>query len=133
MATAGPREEQTSQAEQTRAREVCNEVLLIGRLAGPPTSRTLPSGDELISWRLVVDRLHRDVRASAGVRQPTVDTIDCVALRAGVRRLAGRWEAGDVLEIRGALRRRFWRGAQGTASRCEVEVIHAKKVARPRQ
>jgi single-strand DNA-binding protein len=127
MATVGPQEKQTT------ASQACNEVVLIGRLAGPPTTRTLHSGEELISWRLVVDRLNRDVRASTGVRQPTVDTIDCIARRAGVRRLASRWVAGDVLEIRGALRRRFWRGAQGTASRCEVEVDQAKKVPKLRQ
>jgi single-strand DNA-binding protein len=41
--------------------------------------------------------------------------------------MAARWSAGDMLEIQGALRRRFWRGAGGTASRCEVEVSAAKK------
>jgi single-strand DNA-binding protein len=101
---------------------------LIGRLSGAPVSKTLPSGDELISWRLVVDRAVGGVQAS-GARLPTVDTIDCIAYKAGVRRLAGRWSGGEILHIRGSLRRRFWRGAQGTASRCEVEVIEAKKLA----
>jgi len=34
-----------------------NEVLLIGRLAAEPVRRELPSGDTLVSFRLVVDRL----------------------------------------------------------------------------
>ena len=60
---------------------------------------------------------------------PTVDTIDCVAFKAGVRRTAARWAGGEVIEVRGELRRRFWRGAQGAASRCEVEVLEIKKIS----
>lgn len=105
-----------------------NEVVLVGRLSGAPVAKTLPSGDELVSWRLVVDRADGGVQPS-GVRLPTVDTIDCITYRAGVRRLASRWSGGEILHIRGSLRRRFWRGSQGPASRCEVEVIEAKKLA----
>lgn len=105
-----------------------NEVVLVGRLSGLPTSRTLPSGDELLSWRLVVGRDNRAASRTNGGRSPTIDTIDCVAQRAAVRRLAAKWIGGEVLEVRGALRRRFWRGAQGPASRCEVEVLEAKKL-----
>ncbi|HEY0871685.1 MAG TPA: hypothetical protein VGD55_14900, partial [Acidothermaceae bacterium] len=64
-----------------------------------------------------------------GVRLPTVDTIDCVAHKPDVRRAASRWGGGEILEIRGALRRRFWRGAQGAARRCEVEVLAARKIS----
>ncbi len=105
-----------------------NEVVLGGRVSGEPTVRVLPSGDELVSWRLVVGRDNRGVSAS-GRQLPTVDTIDCVAFKAGVRRTAARWAGGEVIEVRGGLRRRFWRGAQGAASRCEVEVLEIKKIS----
>jgi single-strand DNA-binding protein len=104
-----------------------NEVVLGGRVSGEPTVRVLPSGDELVSWRLVVGRDNRGLSAS-GRQLPTVDTIDCVAFKAGVRRTATRWAGGEVVEVRGELRRRFWRGAQGAASRCEVEVFEIKKI-----
>jgi len=108
-----------------------NEVVLGGRVSGEPTIRVLPSGDELVSWRLVVGRDNRG--ASPGGRQlPTVDTIDCVAFKAGVRRTAARWAGGEVIEVRGELRRRFWRGAHGAASRCEVEVLEIKKISAAR-
>jgi single-strand DNA-binding protein len=107
---------------------VVNEVLLIGRVSAEPTTRVLPSGDALVSWRLIVERENHGLQPT-GVRLPTVDTIDCVAHEAVVRRAAIRWTGGEILEIRGALRRRFWRGAQGAASRCEVEVLTAKKVS----
>jgi single-strand DNA-binding protein len=105
-----------------------NEVVLGGRVSGEPTVRVLPSGDELVSWRLVVGRDNRRV-SSSGRQLPTVDTIDCVAFKAGVRRTAARWAGGEVIEVRGELRRRFWRGAQGAASRCEVEVLEIRKIA----
>lgn len=104
-----------------------NEVVLVGRVSGEPTVRVLPSGDELVSWRLVVGRDSRDISAS-GRQRPTIDTIDCIAFRAGVRRIAARWSGGEVVEVRGALRRRFWRGTQGAASRCEVEALQIKKI-----
>ena len=105
-----------------------NEVVLGGRVSGEPTVRVLPSGDELVSWRLVVGRDNRGVSPS-GRQLPTVDTIDCVAFKAGVRRTAARWAGGEVIEVRGELRRRFWRGAQGAASRCEVEVLEIKRIS----
>ena len=104
-----------------------NEVVLGGRVSGEPTVRVLPSGDELVSWRLVVGRDNHRV-SPTGRQLPTVDTIDCVAFKAGVRRTAARWAGGEVIEVRGELRRRFWRGAQGAASRCEVEVLEIRKI-----
>lgn len=104
-----------------------NEVVLGGRVSGEPTVRVLPSGDELVSWRLVVGRDNRGLTTS-GRQLPTVDTIDCVAFKAGVRRVAARWTGGEVIEVRGELRRRFWRGAQGAASRCEVEVLQIRRI-----
>jgi single-strand DNA-binding protein len=40
------------------------------------------------------------------------------------------WQAGDEVEVVGALRRRFFRTAGGPASRYEVEVRTASRVAR---
>jgi len=112
-------------ATETFAKAV-NEVFLVGRLSGEPVLRALPSGDEILSWRLVIDR--EDAGSiTAGRRTPTVDTIDCVAHKRALKRLVARWAPGDVVEVRGALRRRFWRGSHGVASRCEVEVTEARK------
>ncbi len=108
-----------------------NEVVLGGRVSGQPTVRVLPSGDELVSWRLVVGRDNRGLSPS-GRQLPTVDTIDCVAFKAGVRRVSSRWVGGEVIEVRGELRRRFWRGAAGAASRCEVEVLQVKRIGAAR-
>lgn len=105
-----------------------NEVLLVGRLAAAPEQRELPSGDVITTFRLVVDRPAS--RRPVTGRQVTLDAIECVSWSASARRAASSWGAGDVVEVAGALRRRFWRGRTGPASRCEVEVERAKRVAK---
>lgn len=104
-----------------------NEVLLVGRLAAEPQERALPSGDVLTSFRLVVDR---PATRGDGPRAARVDTLDCVARAAGLRRTAQGWRPGDVLEVQGSLRRRFFRTAGGTGSRYEVEVARGKRLCR---
>ena len=110
-----------------------NEVVLVGRLGAVADTRVLASGDEVMSFRLIVRRAApgRSARPTAP-RAPVVDTVDCAAWTAALRRTVGRWEAGDVVEVHGALRRRFWRAAGGPASRYEVEVVTARRVQRAR-
>jgi single-strand DNA-binding protein len=106
-----------------------NEVRLVGVLAAVPEQRELPSGDLLVVFRVVVRR--PDSADRRGRRAgPSVDTIDCAVWRGDVRRVLSTWGAGDVIEVHGALRRRFWRGPHGPASRCEVVVSKARRVSR---
>jgi single-strand DNA-binding protein len=102
--------------------EHCNEVVLCGRLAAEAVPKQLPSGDDIVTWRLVVDRAE-----TTGARK--VDLVDCTTFAARVRRQALAWSEGDTIEVVGALRRRFWRGAVGLQSRCEVEVDSATRRA----
>lgn len=119
-------------AENGRARyDARNEVFLTGRLAAGAEERELPSGDTLTQWRLVVDRGPTRRRAPEGTRETTLDTLDCVAWAPSVQRSALGWQAGDVITLEGAVRRRFWRaGPGGVASRYEIEVVRAKRVGR---
>ena len=107
-----------------------NEILLLGRLSAPAETRTLPSGDEIASFRLVVSRPATSTRGGHGRREPTIDTLECAATSAVLRRRVLGWAPGDVVEVHGALRRRFWRGAQGVMSKCEVHVVGARRVRR---
>jgi single-strand DNA-binding protein len=106
-----------------------NEVLLVGRLSAAPEVRVLPSGDEITIWRLIVARDEvTDGRSGQ-------DTLDCTAWTARARKAAAAWAPGDVVEVEGALRRRFWKTPASLASRCEIEVSRVKRVAKaaPRQ
>jgi len=105
-----------------------NVVQLRGRVSGEPETRVLASEAELVSFRVVVDRL-----SSADPRSRVkVDVIDCVAWSARLRRQIVGWRPGDVVDIDGALRRRFYKGGAGTASRTEVEVARGRVVRRAR-
>ena len=98
--------------------ESVNEIRLVGRLAGAE-ERALPSGDTIVTFRIVTDRAPRD-RGPAG--RVSVDTHDCVLHPATLRRKALRIPDGEWVEVTGALRRRFWRSPGGVASRSEVAV-----------
>jgi single-strand DNA-binding protein len=102
-------------------RSAVNQVRLLGRLADAPETRELPSGDEVVTFRLIVDR--RGARSA----QATVDTIDCTVWGATLRRRAASWKAGERLAVEGSLRRRFWRSPQGARSRYDVEVSRVSR------
>ena len=103
-----------------------NHVVLRGRVAAEPVSMELPSGDPLVTVRLVVRRPDGPARRGLQV----VDTLDCSAWRPGVRRSVLGWVAGDVVEVTGSVRRRFWRGPSGPQSRWEVEIASARRLNR---
>jgi single-strand DNA-binding protein len=101
-----------------------NHVHLRGRLAAAALERELPSGDTVATFRLVVDRPPRHESSAR------VDTLDCAVFRADVRKRLLRCEAGEVIEVEGALRRRFFRAGGGAASRYEVEVAALRRTSR---
>ena len=103
-------------------------MLLVGRLAAVAEDRELPSGDLLTCWRLVVGR--PPSTRKDGRRPVTLDTVDCVAWAKGVRRTVAAYAAGDVLVVEGALRRRFFSANGRPASRYEVEVVKARRLAK---
>jgi single-strand DNA-binding protein len=113
-----------------------NEVRLRGRVAAAPEERELPSGDRIMQLRVIVPRdltARRRVKSgsapAASSRVQTVDTIDLVCWTATTRRSAGRLTAGQTVEVRGALRRRFFGGPAGRQSRYEVEVAALRRVS----
>ena len=101
-----------------------NDVVLRGRLSAAAEWRTLPSGNSLVSFRLVVRRSEPRPGGS------TVDTLTCVTFDRALQRRAAVWQPDDIIEVEGALQRRFWRTGSGTASVCEVNCRRGRKVGR---
>ena len=115
----------SASAQQPTATEAVNEVRLVGRVSQPPEQRVLPSGDTLWSFRVVVPRPEDP---GGGRRQ--VDAVDCCVWSGRVRRSVASWRVDDIVEVSGAVRRRFFRTAQGAASRFEVEVSAGRLIRR---
>lgn len=100
----------------------CNEVRLRGRMSAAAEARELPSGDVVVTFRIIVDR------DDADRQRQRVDTIDCAAWTPRAQRSARSWQPGELVEVTGALRRRFRRAPTGATSRVEVEISRARRV-----
>jgi single-strand DNA-binding protein len=111
-------------AHESRADEV-NEVTLVGRLSQAAEEQVLPSGSELWKFRVIVGR------PASPTSRVTVDALDCVVWAKRPARSVASWRTGDVVEVKGSLRRRFFAPTGGgRVSRCEVEVASARLIRR---
>jgi single-strand DNA-binding protein len=88
-----------------------NDCLLRGRVSALATDRELPSGEHVVEFRLIITRAERE----------GVDTLDIAAWSAKSRRTALSLKAGEWVEVAGSVRRRFWQGPAGLASRWQIE------------
>jgi single-strand DNA-binding protein len=104
-----------------------NEVVLRGRVSGDPQERELPSGSVLVSFRLVVARDRTPMTAAS---KPVSDWMECAAWGARVRRQAAGWADGDRVEVRGALRRRYFRTGDQARTSVEVEMLGGRLLRR---
>jgi single-strand DNA-binding protein len=105
-----------------------NEARLVGRLSAAPATVELPSGDVLLTFRISVPRASPSGRgAGSGQR---VDSIPCTAWAPRLRRSIATWRAGDLVEVVGAVRCRFYQAGGATRSRVEVEASAARIMRR---
>ena len=104
-----------------------NCVSLRGRVSSSPIERELPSGDVIVTLRVVVVREKTPMSTKS---KQSSDWVDCVAWGGRVKRSVARWQVGDVVEIEGALRRRFFRMEARTSTRVEVEVLSGRLLER---
>ncbi len=128
MAAPVRTDETTRVPEETAPPDELNEVRLRGRLSTDPEERTLPSGDTVWTFRVVVARPPREGETP----RARVDALECAAWSPRVRRSVARWGAGDVVEVEGGLRRRFYKAGGATVSRVEVEVGRGRLIRRAR-
>jgi single-strand DNA-binding protein len=93
-----------------------NLAVVFGQLSSDPKSRSLPSGDEIVTYEVTVR--HADGPA---------ESVPVVVV-AG--RTPKSLRSGDEIVVTGRVRRRFFRAGGVTASRTEVV---AERVVRPRR
>jgi single-strand DNA-binding protein len=105
-----------------------NTVTLVGRVSAAPDLRDLPSGDRLVTLRVVIDR-----PPERGSTKRVVDVIDVACWSRRTQRTATSLGPDDVVRVEGALRRRFFATGAGRASRYEVEAARLSRVTIPKQ
>ena len=88
-----------------------NTVYLTGRVSGEPVEKSLPSGDMVVEFRVVVERDDRE----------GVDTLDIASWKTNLRKRAIKFQDQDWVSIEGVIRRRFWKAGNSIASRWQVE------------
>jgi len=121
-----------------------NEVRLVGRVTSLAIAKVLPSGDKVVEFRVVIGREKirngkkevdsLDIAADKVVEfrvvigrekirngKKEVDSLDIAAWSASARRSALAVKIDTWVEVRGSVRRRFWRAPNGLASRWQVE------------
>lgn len=109
---------------------VVNDVRLVGRVTGTPVMVELPSGDALVTFRISVPRTSVSGRGAGQPAGKRVDSVPCTAWSPRLRRSILTWRAGDVVEVSGAVRCRFFQAGGATRSRVEVEASAARIMRR---
>ncbi len=108
-----------------------NDVRLVGRLSSEPIVVELPSGDSLVTFRISVPRGSvSGPGGGAGTGGQRVDSVPCTAWSPRLRRSIVTWRTGDVVEVTGAVRCRFYQSGGATRSRVEVEASAARIMRR---
>jgi len=92
-----------------------NEVRLVGRVTSLAVEKELPSGDKVVEFRVVIGR----EKLRNGKKE--VDSLDIAAWSDKARRAALAVKIDTWVEVKGSVRRRFWRAPTGLASRWQVE------------
>jgi single-strand DNA-binding protein len=95
-----------------------NDVLLRGRVSSLAVEKELPSGDKVMEFRIVIARSDEE----------GFDTIDISAWSSKLRRTAASLKNDQWVEVSGCIKRRFWRGATGLASRWQIDASEISRL-----
>lgn len=94
-----------------------NVVVLAGRVSDLPEVKVMPSGDQVVRFRLQIPEEGRRVLP-----------VPVSAWEASTRRASARLAKGDPVLVRGHLVRRFFRDGGGGRSVTEVVASEVKKL-----
>ncbi len=95
-----------------------NQVILMGNLTRDPELRQTPSGQNVTSFSLALNRAYKD---ASGEWQEVTDYVDCVCWGPLAERVAQYLSKGRRCLVQGRLQSRSWE--QDGAKRSKVEVL----------
>ena len=96
-----------------------NKVVLLGNLTADPETRTTPSGQNVTSFSLAVNRTWND---ASGQRQEETSFINCTAWGPRGETIAKYVGKGRQLLVSGRLQQRSWDDKETGKKRSRVEV-----------
>ena len=99
-----------------------NEVHLAGEIATAPEERTLSDGRGAVTFRI-------EVRAETA-DGATRDSLDITLTGSRARKAALAWEVGDVVEVEGVVRRKFYKVGAMSKPFTVIEAERAKRLRR---
>jgi single-strand DNA-binding protein len=99
-----------------------NEVHLVGEVSTTPEERELSDGRGAVTFRL-------DVRADAATGSIR-DSLDITLVGPRARKAALGWDIGDVVEIDGVVRRKFYKVGPASKPFTVIEAERAKRLRR---
>jgi single-strand DNA-binding protein len=95
-----------------------NKVVLMGNLTRDPELRTIPSGQNVASFSLAVNRSWKN---ASGEQQEAVDYIDCNIWGKPAEIITQYMKKGSAILVSGRLQQRTWE--QEGQKRSKVEVV----------
>lgn len=99
-----------------------NEVHLVGEVSTIPEERELSDGRGAVTFRLEV----RTEADAGSVR----DSLDVTLVSARARKAALGWDVGDVVEVDGVVRRKFYKVGNASKPFTVIEAERAKRLRR---
>jgi single-strand DNA-binding protein len=99
-----------------------NEVYLVGEVSSTPEERTLSDGRGAVTFRLEV----RTDSSAGGNR----DSLDITLTSPRARKAALAWAVGDLVEVQGVVRRKFYKVGAASKPFTVIEAERAKRLRR---
>lgn len=97
-----------------------SKVILAGNLTRDPETRSLPSGAQVTTFSIAVNRVFKD---SSGNKQEKVSFFDCSAWGKLGETIAQYVKKGDGILVSGRLDQRSWDDKETGQKRSRVEVV----------
>lgn len=97
-----------------------SKAIITGNLTRDPELRTTPSGAQVCSFSVAVNRTYRD---ASGNNQESVSYLDCVAWNRLAETIAQYAKKGSGVLVSGRLEQRSWEDKQTGQKRSRVEIV----------
>lgn len=97
-----------------------SKAIIVGNVTRDPEMRTTPSGSQVCSFAIAVNRSYKD---SSGAQQDQVSYLDCVAWGKSAEIISQYIKKGSQLLVSGRLEQRSWEDKNSGQRRSRTEIV----------